>query len=161
MRTMCDWCHEPPPRLLLLGIEQFNRGEFFEQHETLEELWKAEPRDIRRLYQGILQIGVAMHHVRNCNQHGAVYMVRLGSMYLRPFSPVCQSVNVADLLVQASRILESVERLTGREFSRFDWRLAPRVRLTEQPRNLSTYRGRGGGQWQAVQGPGHSMACPG
>ena len=33
----------------------------FEQHETLELLWRAERRDIRYLYQGILQIGVAFH----------------------------------------------------------------------------------------------------
>src|SRR5213083_1208432 len=48
-------CDEPPPALLLEGIAQFNRGEFFEQHETLEVLWRAETRDIRYLYQGILQ----------------------------------------------------------------------------------------------------------
>ena len=72
---MHTWCHEPAPRLLLRGIEQFNRGDYFEQHETLEELWNAESRKVRRLYQGILQIGVAMHHVKRGNHHGAVYML--------------------------------------------------------------------------------------
>jgi hypothetical protein len=27
-------CDQPPPPELLEGIAQFNRGEFFEQHET-------------------------------------------------------------------------------------------------------------------------------
>src|SRR5438874_1803308 len=44
-------CDEAPPELLYVGLEQFNRGEYFEQHETLEELWASEPRLIRRLYQ--------------------------------------------------------------------------------------------------------------
>ena len=61
-------CDEPPPAQLLEGIAQFNRGELFEQHETLELLWRAERRDVRHLYQGILQIGVAFHHLRRLNQ---------------------------------------------------------------------------------------------
>jgi uncharacterized protein len=42
-------CDEPPPPDLLKGIAQFNRGEYFEQHETLERLWMVERRDVRRL----------------------------------------------------------------------------------------------------------------
>ena len=126
-------CSEATPRLLRQGIDEFNRGAWFEQHETLEELWRAERREIRRLYQGILQIGVAMHHVRNRNHHGAVYMLRRGAMYLRPFAPCCQSVDVADLLVQAARILAAVEALGPAGLDRFDWALAPRVRLVAAP----------------------------
>ena len=126
-------CLEAPPRLLRQGIDEFNRGAWFEQHETLEELWRAERREIRRLYQGILQIGVAMHHVRRRNHHGAVYMLRRGGMYLRPFAPCCQSVDVADLLVQVSHILAAVEGLGRTGLDRFDWGLAPRVRLVAAP----------------------------
>jgi len=32
---------------LLEGIAQFNRGEYFKQHETLEILWRAEARPVR------------------------------------------------------------------------------------------------------------------
>ena len=42
-------CDESPPPRLLEGIAQFNRGEYFEQHETLELLWRAEPRTVRHL----------------------------------------------------------------------------------------------------------------
>ncbi len=126
-------CRETPPRLLRQGIDEFNRGAWFEQHETLEELWRAERREVRRLYQGILQIGVAMHHVRNRNHHGAVYMLRRGTMYLRPFAPCCQAVDVADLLVQAARVLAAVEALGRTGLDRFDWALAPRVRLVAAP----------------------------
>jgi predicted metal-dependent hydrolase len=72
-------CGESPPALLLEGIAQFNRGEYFEQHETLELLWRTERRDVRRLYQGILQIGVAFHHLRRANHHGTVCMLGRGA----------------------------------------------------------------------------------
>ncbi len=126
MRHGCD---EPPPPQLLEGIAQFNRGKFFEQHETLEALWSEELREVRRLYQGILQIGVAMHHVQHHNHHGAVYMLERGSAYLKPFSPSCQSVDVDDLLDQATRIPDALERLRRGGLDSFDWTLAPHVRL--------------------------------
>jgi predicted metal-dependent hydrolase len=124
-------CADPPPRLLLDGIEQFNRGEFFEQHETLEALWRAEPGEVRRLYQGILQIGVAFHHLRRGNHHGTVYMLTRGAMYLRRFPPVCQGVDVASLLAEAARALEEVQRLGPARLSEFDWNLTPRVRVVQ------------------------------
>ena len=127
---MSAWCSEPPPALLLAGVEQFNRGEFFEQHETLEDLWREETREVRRLYQGILQIGVAMYHIRRRNHHGAVYMLTRGPAYLRPFRPACQTVDVADLLAQAARIRAEVEKLGPDALEHFDWSLAPRVRFT-------------------------------
>jgi predicted metal-dependent hydrolase len=128
---MPGWCDEPPPPLLLEGIAQFNRGEFFKQHETLEDLWRSEPRDVRRLYQGILQVGVALYQIRRTNHHGAVYMLTRGAAYLRPFTPRCQTVDVEDLLTQAARILNAVERLGPNALEHFDWTLAARVRLVE------------------------------
>jgi len=122
-------CDEPPPPLLLEGIAQFNRGEFFEQHETLELLWRAEPRNIRYLYQGILQIGVAFHHLRKLNHHGTVYMLTRGRHYLAPFAPRCQRVDVQGLLDAATSALDEVNRLGAARLAEFDWRLTPKVRL--------------------------------
>jgi uncharacterized protein len=126
---MC--CEEPSPPALLEGIAQFNRGEFFEQHETLELLWRAEPRRVRRLYQGILQIGVAFFHLRRLNHHGTVYMLIRGSAYLAPFAPKCQGVDVQSLLDAAATALAEVERLGPDRLAEFDWRLTPTVRLIE------------------------------
>jgi predicted metal-dependent hydrolase len=124
---MCAACDEPPPDALLEGIAQFNRGEFFEQHETLELLWRAERREVRRLYQGILQIGVAFHHLRRGNHHGTVYMLTRGPAYLRPFAPRCQAVDVARLIGDAETALREVQRLGPGRLHEFDWRLTPRV----------------------------------
>ena len=124
-------CEESPPPRLLAGVEQFNRGEFFEQHETLEDLWRAEKRDVRRLYQVILQIGVARYHIERRNHHGAIYMLTRGPAYLQPFAPACQTVDVADLLAQAARIRVEVERLGRDGLGDFDWSLAPRIRFID------------------------------
>ena len=122
-------CDQPPPPALLEGIAQFNRGEFFEQHETLELLWRAERRDIRYLYQGILQIGVAFYQLRRLNHHGTIYLLTRGPRYLAPFAPRCQSVDVQALIDDATAALREVERLGPDRLAEFDWSLAPKVRL--------------------------------
>lgn len=120
---------EAPSPELLAGIEQFNRGEYFEQHETLEALWRAEPRPVRALYQGILQVGIAFHHVRRGNHHGAVTMLRRGVAHLRPFAPACRQVDVARLIADAERALAAIDALGPSRLAAFDWASAPRVHL--------------------------------
>lgn len=123
-------CDEPPPELLLRGIEQFNRGEFYEQHDTLEALWKEEPRPVRELYQGILQVGVAFYQLERRNYAGVVGMLTRGRKHLEPFEPRCQGVDVAALREAAARALAEVERLGPAELERFDRMLIPTVRRT-------------------------------
>ncbi|HEY8475345.1 MAG TPA: DUF309 domain-containing protein [Chloroflexota bacterium] len=100
-------CHEPPPPLLLQGVEEFNRGAYFEQHETLERLWRDEPDDVRYLYQGILLVGVGFYHLTRGNYHGAVVKLQQGMALLRWFAPACQRVDVARLLREARRVLDA------------------------------------------------------
>ncbi len=53
---------QPPPDFYK-ALEQFNQHRFFECHETLEDLWNAERSELRRFYQGILQLGVAYYKI--------------------------------------------------------------------------------------------------
>lgn len=126
-------CMEGPPPALLRGIEEFNRGEFFECHETLEELWMAEPRPIRRLYQGILQIGVAFYHLDARRYRSVVTLLNRGSGYLRAFAPACMSVDVESLLDSAARCLALVEELGPEGLNHFDWSLVPKIDIAVQP----------------------------
>ena len=122
-------CTEAPPALLRAGVAQFNHGEYFEQHETLETLWRAETRAVRHVYRGILQIGVAFHHLRRGNYHGVVVMLKRGVHNVRPFLPTCQGVDVDALVRDAERALHAVQQLGPDRLGAFDWQLAPRVRL--------------------------------
>ena len=122
-------CGDPPPPELLRAVEQFDRGEYFEQHETLEHLWRATREPIRDLYHGILQIGVGLHHLRRRNFHGAGVLLEEGIERLRPFAPSCQTVDVAALVRDATQARAALLALGPDGLSRFDWSLAPRVRL--------------------------------
>ncbi len=115
------------PALLATAVEQFNRGEYFAQHETLEVLWRAEPGPVRRLYQGILQVGVAFHHLRRGNYHGTMVMLARGLANLRAFEPVTLGVDIARLVSDTERAYAAVAALGATHRWSFDWALAPRV----------------------------------
>jgi uncharacterized protein len=90
-------CGDPPPAALLAGIAQFNAGDFWHCHETLESLWRGEPDPIRALYQGILLVGVGYYHLQRGNPRGALAKLSQGVACLEPFRPVCMGIAVGEL----------------------------------------------------------------
>ena len=124
-RSRCD---DPPDALLLQGIEEFNAGRFFEQHETIETLWRDTPAPVRGLFHGILQIGVGFHHWRNGNHHGAETLLGEGIARLRPFAPVCQQIDVSALIADATAARDTLLRLGPARMGEYDLASAPRVR---------------------------------
>jgi predicted metal-dependent hydrolase len=71
----------PPPRepslsdedgrALRRGADEFNRGYFFECHDTLEEAWSGMRGEARDFFQGLIQVSVGLYHWRNGNPCGA------------------------------------------------------------------------------------------
>jgi hypothetical protein len=122
-------CDGQPPAELLKGIHEFNAGELFEQHETLELLWRATESDIRYLYQGILLIGVGFYHQEQGNYHGAQAKLAAGIEMLEWFRPACQTVDVDDLIARTRVCLEQIRALGRDRLGEFDRSLVPRVKL--------------------------------
>ena len=94
------------PANVLKGIEQFNKGQFYACHDSLEKAWLTEKRPIRKLYQGILQIGVSLYHERNGNRRGACRLLQTGRDKIQPFTPVCLGIDIA-LLIDATREIQN------------------------------------------------------
>jgi len=124
-------CADAPPPELRVAVGEFNRGAFFECHETLEALWLAEPGPLRRLYQGVLQVGVAFHHQRRGNYRGAMRLLASGIAYLTPFAPACLGVDVAGLLAAAECCRDTLAALGPGRVRDFDPALIPRITLAE------------------------------
>ena len=100
-----DCCDRAPTPEMLHAFEQFNRGKYWEQHETLETIWRAETdATIRNFYKGILQIGVGFYHLRKGNYNGVVKVLGRGINYLKPYAPNCYGVDVARLIEEASAV---------------------------------------------------------
>ncbi len=124
-----DRCAEMAPQGLIEGIDLFNSGEYFECHEVLEDIWRAEPDPVRALYQGILQIGVALYHLRRGNWRGAVKLLDGGTEKVGRYLPCCMGVDTAKLHQQALTCLERLRQLGEERVNEFDWSIIPTIRV--------------------------------
>jgi predicted metal-dependent hydrolase len=122
-------CDESPPGELLQAFGEFNRGDWFECHETLEDLWVGQAGELRDFYQGVLQIAVALHHWRNGNFSGAVHLLESGVRYLRRVSPACQRIDVRQLIAAGDRLREALSLLGPDRMAELDLALIPKLRL--------------------------------
>ena len=117
------------PGCVLEGIERFNRGEFYRCHEHLAKAWRQEPRRVRLLYQGILQVGIAFYHQGNGNWHGATRLLRTGIRYLKKFEPETLGIDVAGLVRESEACLEALEELGPEGVRGLDRSKLPKVRV--------------------------------
>ncbi len=90
------------------GIEQFNRGEFYEAHESLETAWMEDSSVGRNLYRAILQVSVAYYQIQQDNYPGAVKMFLRLRGWINSLPDVCKSVDVAKLRKDAYAVYERV-----------------------------------------------------
>ena len=127
MRPNAEGASESLPELVLKGIEEFNRGEFYECHEYLEEAWMREPKRVRFLYQGILQVGVGFYHLQNGNWRGATGLLRNGTIRLKEFEPTTLRLNVSSLVRECERCLKELEDLGRENVHEFDQSLVPKI----------------------------------
>jgi uncharacterized protein len=95
--------------LLRRGIELFNRQDFFECHEVLEEAWTPE-RGPRRLFlQSIIHMAVACYHCRRGNIRGARGQFAKGLRKLAAYLPLCEQIDTRRLYQDCAVLLEQVQ----------------------------------------------------
>jgi len=120
-------CAGDPPEALLAGIAQFNAGDFWHCHETLEQVWRVEPDPIRSLYQGILLVGVGYYHLQRGSARGAIAKLAQGLHCLEPFRPVCMRVDVEMLVAAAATTLRQLRE--GTTLADLQGQAPPRITL--------------------------------
>ena len=89
----------------------------------------AEPREIRDLYQGILQVGVGFYQMQRDNWPGAVKLMRRGLLRLRDLPDVCQGVRLAKFRAAAEQIHNEVSTVGPESLVGFDEERFPRIEL--------------------------------
>ncbi|MBW4677723.1 MAG: DUF309 domain-containing protein [Desmonostoc geniculatum HA4340-LM1] len=111
---------ETMPQEFWQGIEQFNSGEFYACHDTLEALWIEASEPEKTFYQGILQIAVALYHLENRNWRGAVILLGEGSNSLRRYPSSYGGIDVDELLSQSVAFLKTLQQIGAEKISAGD-----------------------------------------
>ncbi|MEM9805210.1 MAG: DUF309 domain-containing protein [Cyanobacteria bacterium P01_D01_bin.56] len=99
------------PSEFWLGIAQFNEGEYYACHDTLEAIWMDAEQSNRAFYQGILQIAVGLYHLTNLNWQGAAILLGEGSHRLDAYGESYGGIDVSDLINQAIDWLTALQAI--------------------------------------------------
>jgi hypothetical protein len=139
-----DPCAGPLPSGLAEGIRLFNARQFYACHEAIEHEWHAERRPIRRLYQGILQIGVGFHHALNGNHRGALLLLADGIEKTVAFAPRCLGIATGRLAAESQVCLDRLRELGPERLGEFDPTTIPLVQPAAAPSTDSAPPAAGG-----------------
>lgn len=122
------------------GLSQFNAGDFFEAHETWEDLWRDASGDDRLFYQGLIQLAVTLVHVQQGNPRGVRNVWRSAQTKFAGLSAVYQGVDTPALLVAMENFLAPVLAMDMQAFEPgkgrgqhldVDWQRVPRIVVTQ------------------------------
>lgn len=76
------------------GIELFNRQNFFEAHEVLEDVWRDARNPDRKFLQSLIQVAVALHHHSRGNLVGARSLLARATRNLEPYPDRFGGINL-------------------------------------------------------------------
>ena len=100
---------------LQTAVGQFNVGDFWECHETLEDVWRQTPYPFRFFYHPIIKTTVGFHHLSTHNSNGERVKLSDGIRQLKIFQPDWLGVRTDRLLA------DTIEWLPLFEAEVVDW----------------------------------------
>jgi hypothetical protein len=102
-------CRDTISTVALKGIEEYNKGSYFEAHEYLEDAWNEDQSAARELYRAILQVAVAYLQIQRGNYAGAVKMFLRSRQWIEPLPDICRGVDVAQLRLDAQAVYDELK----------------------------------------------------
>ncbi|MBI5930279.1 MAG: DUF309 domain-containing protein [Chloroflexi bacterium] len=131
-QELLDHCAQPMTPLVKKGLEEFNAGEYYECHETLEAAWMAETTPVRDMYRGILQVAVAYYQIQRGNYNGAMKLFLRSIQWLEPLPERCQGIEIARFRAGALQARLAMEALGPERIGEFDQKLMKPIIYEEQ-----------------------------
>lgn len=125
-------CAQPLPPLARLGVEKFNAGAYYDQHNAFEKQWMEEPGPVRNLYRAVLQVGVAYYHLTRGNYAGGLRMLERSVQWFWELPDVCQGINVRQLREDAAHVRSVLQAINPENPLPFDSSLLKPISLIEK-----------------------------
>lgn len=91
---------------LAKGAAEWDARQFFDAHETWEEIWQVERRSIRGFYQGLILLAAGLHHWTGTRRpRGVRIKLSSGIERLAPYAPSYLGVDVSAMIGDAAVLL--------------------------------------------------------
>ena len=107
------------------GLTYFQSGEYFEAHESWEELWSDYYLKDRRFIQGLIQLSVSFVHLENNNLKGAKSLLNKCREKFIEFDGSQRGINIKKLLKEINEVSDAYDKLTSS--TDFNWDLVPKL----------------------------------
>ena len=104
-----------PPQEFWQGVTQFNQGNFYACHDTLEAVWLDAPESQKKFYQGILQVAVACYHLSNKNWQGAVILLGEGVKRLSSYEATECGIDLENFIFESLELLTNLQNISPDE----------------------------------------------
>lgn len=95
------------------GVAEFNRGHYFECHDTLEEVWGGLRGENRDFLQGLIQVSVAFYHLASGNLVGAESLFRRALKRFERYPGDCFGFDLSEHRALIDRWLERIRSGTA------------------------------------------------
>ena len=112
---------------MVIGLDQFNRLEFMEAHDSWEHVWLTKPGDEAFFAQGLIQLAAAYLHIRRgTSPQGTLRLFNSALEKLAPFQAGFCGIDRSGVIDAATRHRTMIERdgalrLADAEFPRLAW----------------------------------------
>jgi hypothetical protein len=93
------------------GVAEFQQGEYYACHDTLEALWIESQEPDKTFLQGVLQIAVACYHLSQQNWRGTIILLGEGIHRLSSYRPNYDEIDVELFLDTSAELLQSLQQL--------------------------------------------------
>ena len=107
------------------GLNNFRAGEYFEAHESWEELWSDYYLPDRRFIQGLIQLSVSFVHLENDNLKGAKSLLNKCIEKFSDFKGIQRGIDVNDLIIEINQVSHAYDNLISS--NDFDWKIIPKI----------------------------------
>jgi predicted metal-dependent hydrolase len=116
------------------GVSLFNAGKFWHAHEAWEEVWKRRREDERLVFQALIQVAAAYHHLLvKKNYTGLVNNLAKAHEKLKAFEPEYLGVSITPLVRAVELAQEESASLDQEELGKFNLNLIAKLEFRKPP----------------------------
>ena len=112
-------------KLFIKGIISFNKKNFYDAHESWEELWSEYRLKDEIFIQGLIQLAVAFFHITNLNLKGSANLFNKCLPKLKKFPANHRNINLLEIITSAENSNKKVNSIES--VNDFDWSLTPKI----------------------------------
>jgi len=109
------------------GLNEYEKGDYFEAHEAWEDLWSDYNFPDRKFIQGLIQLSVSFVHLRNGNMIGARNLLKKCQQKFSDYKGIHRQININELKFAIEAVSLTYDNIE--ESSEFDWDLVPVLKV--------------------------------